>query len=163
MAYTAGSFSFGEQPSTSKWNNLWENDASFHDGTGIADGAITAAKRSGGIKVGSFQPTSTGNFSVTGVGFKPKSVSFQILPGDSTNNHSTAWGVMDENGNQFVHAINDNGSSVARISNESACILEISAGGSTAHRGRFVSMDSDGFTVDIDVNNNTQAGYVAYA
>lgn len=33
--YTAGSFTFGEQPSTSKWNDLWDNDQSFHDGNGI--------------------------------------------------------------------------------------------------------------------------------
>lgn len=35
MAYTSGSFVFGEQPSASKFNTLWTNDASFNDGTGI--------------------------------------------------------------------------------------------------------------------------------
>lgn len=40
MAYSADSFSAGEQPTTAKWNKLWANDASFNDGTGIADGAI---------------------------------------------------------------------------------------------------------------------------
>lgn len=38
--YTAWSVVFGEQPSTSKWNILGTNDASFADGTGISDGVI---------------------------------------------------------------------------------------------------------------------------
>ena len=37
MAYSADSFSAGEQPTTAKWNKLWTNDASFNDGTGIAN------------------------------------------------------------------------------------------------------------------------------
>lgn len=42
MSYTAWSVVFGEQPSASKWNILGTNDASFNDGTGIADDAIIA-------------------------------------------------------------------------------------------------------------------------
>lgn len=37
MAYSADSFTAGEQPTTAKWNKLWSNDASFNDGTGIAN------------------------------------------------------------------------------------------------------------------------------
>lgn len=44
MAYSADIFVADEVPTTSKWNKLWNNDASFNDGTGIASGAITAAK-----------------------------------------------------------------------------------------------------------------------
>lgn len=40
MAYASWSVVFGEQPSAAKWNILGTNDASFNDGTGIADGAI---------------------------------------------------------------------------------------------------------------------------
>ena len=40
MAYTAWSVVFGEQPSTAKWNILGTNDASFNDGTGIANSTI---------------------------------------------------------------------------------------------------------------------------
>lgn len=38
MSYTAGSFSAGEQPTTSKWNTLWNNDAYFDSliGSGTA-------------------------------------------------------------------------------------------------------------------------------
>lgn len=42
MAYQAWSVVFGEQPSASKWNILGTNDASFNDGSGIADDAILA-------------------------------------------------------------------------------------------------------------------------
>lgn len=40
MAYVSWSVVFGEQPSAAKWNILGTNDASFNDGTGIADGVI---------------------------------------------------------------------------------------------------------------------------
>lgn len=40
MAYTPWSVVVGEQPTTTKWNLLGGNDASFHDGTGINDQAI---------------------------------------------------------------------------------------------------------------------------
>lgn len=43
MAYASWSVVFGEQPSATKWNILGTNDASFNDGTGIANGAITTA------------------------------------------------------------------------------------------------------------------------
>lgn len=40
MAYASWSVVFGEQPSAAKWNILGTNDASFNDGTGIANGSI---------------------------------------------------------------------------------------------------------------------------
>lgn len=40
MSYSAQTFVADEQPTTAKWNILWSNDASFNDGTGIADNAI---------------------------------------------------------------------------------------------------------------------------
>lgn len=44
MAYSADTFTAGEQPTTAKWNKLWANDAAFNDGTGIADSAIVGSK-----------------------------------------------------------------------------------------------------------------------
>lgn len=40
MSYTAGSFVADEIPTTTKWNSMWNNDASFNDGSGIANLAI---------------------------------------------------------------------------------------------------------------------------
>lgn len=44
MAYAPWSVTFGEQPSASKWNVLGTNDASFNDGSGIANDAVKSAK-----------------------------------------------------------------------------------------------------------------------
>lgn len=49
MAYSADTFVADEQPTTAKWNKLWSNDASFNDGTGIADDAILARHLSSNI------------------------------------------------------------------------------------------------------------------
>lgn len=40
MAYSADSFVADEIPTTTKWNKLWNNDASFNDGSGIGDNVI---------------------------------------------------------------------------------------------------------------------------
>lgn len=44
MAYVAWSVVYGEQPSAAKWNILGTNDASFNDGSGIGNGAVTPSK-----------------------------------------------------------------------------------------------------------------------
>lgn len=44
MAYASWSVVFGEQPSAAKWNILGTNDASFNDGSGIGNDAISDAK-----------------------------------------------------------------------------------------------------------------------
>lgn len=44
MAYQNVSFSAGETLTATKMNQMAANDAAFHDGTGIAPGAITADK-----------------------------------------------------------------------------------------------------------------------
>jgi hypothetical protein len=44
MAYSADSFTALEIPTLAKMNKLWANDASFNDGTGIANNAIINAK-----------------------------------------------------------------------------------------------------------------------
>lgn len=50
MAYAAWSVSFGEQPSTAKWNILGTNDASFNNGTGIANMALSTTSISNPYK-----------------------------------------------------------------------------------------------------------------
>lgn len=51
MAYASWSVVFGEQPSAAKWNILGTNDASFNDGTGIANGAIGNSQLASGVIV----------------------------------------------------------------------------------------------------------------
>lgn len=73
MAYQSWSVVFGEQPSAAKWNILGTNDASFNDGTGIADGAVLPAKVADGFVV---QVQST-NYAGVATGTT-------IIPGDDT-------------------------------------------------------------------------------
>jgi hypothetical protein len=40
--YTSGSFTAGQQPTTTIWNELWANDASFNSGAGFNDGILIA-------------------------------------------------------------------------------------------------------------------------
>lgn len=43
MSFHAGqTFTFGEQPSATKWQYLWDNDYALADGTGISNDAILA-------------------------------------------------------------------------------------------------------------------------
>jgi len=44
MAYASWSVVFGEQPSAAKWNILGTNDASFNNGTGIANNVIGSSQ-----------------------------------------------------------------------------------------------------------------------
>lgn len=48
MSYTADTFVADEQPTAAKWNELWANDASFNDGTGIGDSVIGNRQLSAG-------------------------------------------------------------------------------------------------------------------
>lgn len=54
MSFHAGqTFTFGEQPSATKWGYIWENDYALADGSGISAGAVAFSKL--GTDVGAFQ------------------------------------------------------------------------------------------------------------
>ena len=57
MAYASWSVTFGEQPSASKWNILGTNDASFNDGTGIANMALSTTALSNPYKFRAYSNT----------------------------------------------------------------------------------------------------------
>lgn len=44
--HAAQTFTFGEQPSATKWGYIWENDYALADGSGISSAAITPPKLS---------------------------------------------------------------------------------------------------------------------
>jgi len=56
---------FGEQPSAAKWNILGTNDASFNDGTGIADGVVASEKLNATIACKAYRSAA---FNITGAG-----------------------------------------------------------------------------------------------
>jgi hypothetical protein len=49
--YTANSFTAGQQPTTTIWNELWANDASFNSGAGFNDGIIITRHIAAGIQL----------------------------------------------------------------------------------------------------------------
>ena len=176
MAYVADTFVAGEQPTTSKWNELWGNDASFNDGTGIGAGAIgTGALATGSVtqvklaahpKVGTFSnPSSTGNVSVTGVGFKPALVRFTALFSSSSTIAHFTTGVMDSSGNQSSASTSYSNTANSGFANSSSthCIaLNTHNSAALAISATYVSMDSDGFTIGFDAAS-TAEGISAWA
>lgn len=89
MAYTSWSVVFGEQPSSAKWNILGTNDASFHDGTGIANqevGNVTAVKNDY-----KFSAWRTGALNITTTGV---TVPFDTEVFDTTSNFNNSTGTF---------------------------------------------------------------------
>jgi hypothetical protein len=66
LAYASWSVVFGEQPSAAKWNILGTNDASFNDGTGIANNAIVAGHIATGSILLGYGITTTSQGSIVG-------------------------------------------------------------------------------------------------
>jgi hypothetical protein len=109
------------------------------------------------VKVGNFLPPGfTGNHTVSGLGFRPIFVEFEVLHGDSTSFASMARGAMDKDGNQWAYAINapGSGSDAQRQFVTNRCMLRISGTATLQIRASFVSMNTNGFTVNFD---NTSA------
>ncbi len=103
------------------------------------------------VYVGSFaNPGSTGNASYTGVGFKPKVVLFCCMPADSTTTSGLHIGAMDSFGRQFYAAFRaaTTGAAMANESNTTACVMTLNTAGTTARKASYVSMDTDGFTLN---------------
>lgn len=125
-------------------------DSSITEGK-IADGGVTPEKRSGGFAVGSLTISSTGNISKTGLGFKPRLV--RVSYSETHDSRSQlSQGAMDENGNQYAHAIYlATGHHRAREYTDSV-VANFSTPGATFTRylnASFVSMDNDGFTLNV--------------
>lgn len=133
----------------------------------ITDASVTAEKRSGGFKIGIISGAtfgSTGNKSITGVGFKPKLVKFTcITPGSGTLSR-TSIGAMDDSGNQYATASTSQSGQWSSEGITSSSMLVTNATNSYLMRFGFVSMDSDGFTVNVNTASSSYPiAYEAYA
>lgn len=64
MAYSADTFVADEVPTTAKWNKLWSNDASMHDGTGIDDDVILERHINTGVLIENFHYQTDNNNSI---------------------------------------------------------------------------------------------------
>lgn len=135
----------------------------------LANEAVTPAKRSGGFYsnvINAATLNSTGNISITGVGFTPKIVEFEVLEASSGTNASYSSGSMSAT-SQYANttALNISGSTVtmARNSSTSACIYRVNASNTNTLRAVYVSMDSDGFTINVTTAGAFDVAYKAYA
>jgi hypothetical protein len=115
-------------------------------------------------KAGSFTcPGSTGNYSVTGLGFSPAVVFFD-LGYQAAGYAIIGSGAMDSNGTQWARAANTHLASAAAYTAKSStlCALIITAAGATAMAAAYVSMDADGFTINFTTTDtNANVGWVA--
>lgn len=132
----------------------------------LADGAVTPVKRSGGFATGVIAGSvlnSTGNKSITGLGFTPKMVEFYTLPPASTTISSYGEGVMTPTAQSATWIAGTTAGT--RNSYTNRCIAWGSQGSTTATLScSYVSMDADGFTINVNTAaNNFDIAYKAYA
>lgn len=85
MTYAAWSVVFGEQPSAAKWNVLGSNDASFNDGTGIANLALNTTAISNPYKFSAYRAAALTPGSAV--------VVFDTEEYDTNSNYSTSTGI----------------------------------------------------------------------
>lgn len=143
------------------------NIESLADGTGFDAGAVGPADRSGGFYIGTIAGATlgtTGNKVITGVGFTPKLVRFEVIPSNSTTVVLSARGAMTTSA-QYAVAVSGSSSDHSRYGTTSNCIAWVSGGSVTPSLlASYVSMDSDGFTINVTTAaNNFSVAYEAYA
>ncbi|WP_298585119.1 hypothetical protein [uncultured Kocuria sp.] len=129
--------------------------------------SVGPAERDGGFKIGTIPAStfsSTGNKSITGLGFKPKLVKFYLESAGSTSGARAMSGAMDAAGSQHVETTAVGASGYSQQGTSTACMGWINAGSTTfSMRANAVSCDSDGFTIDVVSANGTfQVAYEAY-
>lgn len=118
-------------------------------------GRVPITKYAVGFFVG---PTATGNRAVTDVGFQPKMVEFSCTFGDDASVAHYGVGIMNDRGTQWTIAINASGTSASRKRSTAHCISLVSATTTFVISASFVSMDTEGYTL----NFNTVIASPAY-
>ncbi len=118
--------------------------------------------------VGWTMPTDPGNFSVTGVGFRPSLVihshvgsGYTGAVGSSATNAAIATGVMDSQGDIWSSEIlivdNVGTSDTQRNQSTAACFTAINNGLGVTKQATLASMDANGFTMNFSVANDNAA------
>lgn len=145
------------------WTLNWTNT-----GGSYVHGYI--ALKGANVKVGSFsENTSTGNQSVSGVGFQPSLVMFNSQSKASTSSIQTSYtsqmfGVATSSSSRRVFAVQDSNGvpsgQCQRRTSEALCLTHItgtavSASPTVNAEADFVSMDTDGFTINMSTADAT--------
>ena len=118
--------------------------------------------------VGWTMPTATGNFSVTGVGFRPDVIinahvgsGYTSAVGTSQDNAGVSFGTMDFDGDQWSSEIfivdNAGTSDTQRSQRTSGAFQAINNGLAITKAASWVSMDANGFTMNFTTANGNAA------
>lgn len=106
---------------------------------------------------------STGNKAITGVGFTPKMVQFMALPSASGSNATFAFGQMTASAQTTSSMTIDTSNNKGRYSSSSNCISYATPGSASATiLATYVSMDSDGFTINVSTAASIEFAYLAF-
>lgn len=108
----------------------------------------------------------TGNKSITGVGFKPKMVKFRLLNQNSVGAGANGCeGVMTASAqNVYLWAAGSTYNNT--YASTTSCMGWITASASTSTPSalaKYVSMDNDGFTINVTTASGLDFAYEAYA
>ena len=100
-------------------------------------------------------PGILGLYSVVGLGFKPKMVTFWVSKGQEVDKQyfCCCQGMMDANGNQNAMSWAGGGGKIAGSTNLNKCMDAINQAGISQVTAEYVSMDDDGFTINFTVVN----------
>lgn len=148
MAYQSWSVVFGEQPSAAKWNILGTNDASFNDGTGIADDAIksrhidwadTGAGDEGGIwweEIGRTTLSGAGDsISVQGMSAR-RHLRVLIAILDTVGSLTSSIRFNNDSGNNYAYRLDVNDGTTSNATSQSSI-----AGFLTGADSAFITLD----------------------
>lgn len=138
-------------------------------GIRVADAGITPAKRTGGFYIGNIPGAtlgSTGNKAITGVGFTPKLVRFTVIVTNSSGASIMGFGAMTPSA-QFYKTIGTDGTVTNRVASTTDCIGWVTGTTNTTTpslKCQYVSMDADGFTINVSIAIATfSVSFEAYA
>lgn len=114
---------------------------------------INYTQLSAPVEIGTFfAPASTGDYSVTDVGFTPKVVRFSTMPVNATNRTGLNMGAMSES-KQYVLATAGSTTTISRNRDTTACLGYTNVDGTWYVKASYVSMDADGFTINFSSSN----------
>lgn len=174
--YTAGATTRVYLPVSNKRENRLVDGILVHanqDGTlkdnsvgtdQIQDAAVTPEKRSGGFYIGTIPGAtmgSTGNKTITGVGFEPKLIRFTVMPSSNATGR-TGYGVATADSQRAVSSYVD-ASNRHTAQTSASCFMLVESNGSWSNRANLVSMNSDGFVIDVVATGSIPVYFEAYA
>ena len=105
------------------------------------------------VEIGSFTcPASTGDRAVTGVGFVPRVIEFHVGVPSNTTRLGFNEGAMNSS-TQWVNSTSGSSGTVSRNRDTTHCLGWTNIDGSWYIQASYVSLDSDGFTVNFNAVN----------